>query len=66
MVKLHDIEKAITGLERDDLAKLRDWFDEFDAEVWDKQFEEDVKSGSLKDISEKAVSEFKQGRYKEI
>ncbi|MEO5358520.1 MAG: hypothetical protein H7844_14665 [Nitrospirae bacterium YQR-1] len=66
MVTLREIENAITALTRDDLIKLRDWFEEFDAELWDRQLEEDVKSGKLKMTSDKAVFEFKQGRYKTI
>ncbi|MBF0458582.1 MAG: hypothetical protein HQK99_11905 [Nitrospirae bacterium] len=66
METLNDIEKAITALMEDDLVRLRDWFDEFDAEVWDRQFEEDAKSDRLKIVSGIAVLEFKQGRYKRI
>ncbi|MBF0487638.1 MAG: hypothetical protein HQK98_05695 [Nitrospirae bacterium] len=66
METLNDIEKAITALTTGELARLRDWFDEFDAKGWDRQFEEDAKSGRLKQVSDMAVSEFKQGRYKKI
>ncbi|MBF0568226.1 MAG: hypothetical protein HQK95_05100 [Nitrospirae bacterium] len=60
------IENAISALTTGELARLRDWFDEFDAKVWDRQFEEDAKSGRLKQVSDMAVSEFKQGRYNKV
>ncbi|MEO5360036.1 MAG: hypothetical protein H7843_06250 [Nitrospirota bacterium] len=66
METLNDIEKAITTLTADELAKLRDWFDEFDANIWDRQFVEDAKSDRLKQVTDIAVLEFKQGRYKKI
>jgi len=39
---------------------------ESDWEAWDKQLEEDVKAGRLDHLSEKAVENFKAGRYYEI
>ncbi|MBF0556625.1 MAG: hypothetical protein HQK96_19065 [Nitrospirae bacterium] len=66
MRTLHDIEEAITGLTSDELSKLRDWFEEFDAGIWDRQFEEDAKSGRLKKVSDGAVKDYKNGRCKEI
>ncbi|GAN33229.1 MULTISPECIES: hypothetical protein [Candidatus Brocadia] len=41
-------------------------FEEFDAATWDKQIEEDVKSGRLDAIAEQAISDFKKGRFKEL
>lgn len=38
--------QTIEGLSADELARFREWFDEFDAEVWDRQFAEDAKSGN--------------------
>ena len=39
---------------------------EADWQAWDKQLEEDVKAGRLDHLSEKAVENFKAGRYYEI
>ncbi|MBF0607465.1 MAG: hypothetical protein SFH39_11150 [Candidatus Magnetobacterium sp. LHC-1] len=66
MMTLQEIEKAITDLSEDDFAKLRNWFEELDAEIWDRQFEQDATSGRLRVISEGAVRDFKSGKYKEI
>ena len=47
MVRLSDIENAIRQLPPDQLTALREWFAKFDAEAWDRQFEEDVRAGRL-------------------
>ena len=47
MRTVQEIEKAVSRLPLEELARFREWFDEFDAKVWDKQFEADAKSGKL-------------------
>ena len=47
MSSVQDIESAIRGLSRDDLADLRVWLAEFDADAWDRQIAEDAQSGKL-------------------
>ena len=61
-----DIEKAIEKLSEDDLSDLREWFYKFDNEVWDKQFESDVKAGKLDKLAEKAISDYHAGKCKEL
>ena len=39
---------------------------EAQAEVWDKQFEEDVKAGKLDRFAEEALADFRLGRCEEI
>ena len=63
---ISEIEQAITELSPEDLARFRQWFEEFDAQVWDEQFENDVKSGKLDRIADKAVDEYRAGKAKEL
>jgi hypothetical protein len=51
MLTVQELEKEIARLPLDDLARLRAWFDEFDAQIWDEQFETDVKSGKLDSLA---------------
>lgn len=44
---IQEIEQAITELDPDELARLREWFDEYYAQVWDEQIERDAASGRL-------------------
>jgi len=46
MSTIQEIEQAVSRLSFEELARFREWFDEFDARIWDRQFEEDAKSGS--------------------
>lgn len=66
MTTLHEIEKAISSLPVKELARFRSWFEEFDAALWDKRFEEDVKSGALDSLAKKSVADFEEGRFKEL
>ena len=49
MAIVQDLEKAVSNLPPEELAKFRSWFEEFDAGAWDEQFEKDAISQSLKD-----------------
>jgi len=48
------------------LARFRQWFDEFDAKVWDDKFERVSKSGRLDKPANKAVAAFRAGKAKEL
>lgn len=66
MISIKEIESAIEGLSKDELVAFREWFEEFDARIWDKQFEEDASSGKLDKLANQAVTDFKAGKCKEI
>ncbi len=66
MTKLEDIEKAIARLSPDELAKLRAWFEEFDARVFDEKIEKDAKSGKLDKLAADALADHKAGRSRRL
>ena len=66
MSSVEEIERAVSQLDRDQLAAFRRWFLEFDAEVWDRQFEEDVKAGRLDELGEEALTELREGRTRPL
>jgi hypothetical protein len=66
MTKLEDIEKAIAELSPDELAKLRAWFEEFDARVFDEKIERDAKSGKLDTLAAEARADHAAGRSREL
>ena len=66
MTTIVEIEKEISKLSPTRLAEFRAWFEEFDAAVWDKQFEEDAKSGKLDAIAQKSISDFRKGNFKTL
>ena len=66
MSTVHEIEQAIRGLEPQDLAALRDWFAAFDAELWDRQLEQDVAAGRLDRLAEEALRDLSEGRCTDL
>ncbi len=63
---VEEITKAIISLSKEDLARLRRWYDEFEARQWDQKFEADAKSGKLDRLAEKAINDFKSGQCSQI
>jgi hypothetical protein len=47
MSKIEDIQKAVEQLSADDLARFREWFEEFEARLFDEQIERGLKAGKL-------------------
>jgi hypothetical protein len=62
MSTIQEIEDAIRKLPAADLAALRAWFAEFDADAWDRQFERDVAAGRLDRLAEEALHDLHEGR----
>jgi len=63
---IDDLEKAVSKLAPQDLAKFRAWFEEFDAARFDAKIERDVESGKLDRLAEKAIADLHQGRAREL
>jgi len=63
---IHEIEQAITELSPREMARFREWFEEFDAQAWDEQFEHDANSGKLDKLANKAIADFNAGKAREL
>jgi hypothetical protein len=66
MSTVHEIESAVQNLSRSDLSSFRNWFLEFDAEAWEKQFEEDVGAGKLDALADEAIKDLREGRCTDL
>ena len=66
MKSIEEIESAIKNLPPEELTRLRKWYDEFEADQWDRQLEEDVHVGRLAQPSGQAVKDFHDGRCTEL
>jgi hypothetical protein len=62
MSTVTEIEAAISKLSREELVAFRDWFKEFDAAAWDRQFEQDAKAGRLDALADDALRDLREGR----
>jgi hypothetical protein len=66
MNTLKEAEQVVRQLSPEDLATFRAWFAEFDAENWDRQFEEDVATGKLDGLAEKALQHLRAGHCTDL
>lgn len=66
MRTVQDIAHAIRQLSPEDLAAFRSWFAEFDAAVWDRQWEAEVAAGRLDQLAEEALQECRAGRCTDV
>ena len=66
MSTVNEIESAVSKLSRDELHSFRSWFHEFDADAWDKQFEQDVHAGRLDALADEALRDFREGRCRDL
>jgi hypothetical protein len=62
MSPVEAIERQIAQLSPEELARLREWFANFDAAVWDRQLEADVQAGKLDSLAERALHAHAAGR----
>jgi hypothetical protein len=64
MSTVEEIEAAIESLPHDDFVRLLEWVRTRFNDEWDRQIEEDAKSGRLDRVAEDALSEYRAGRTK--
>jgi hypothetical protein len=62
MTTVADITGAVKRLPKKDLVRFRKWFAEFDARLWDEQFETDVAAGRLDALVREAKRDHRAGR----
>jgi hypothetical protein len=60
MMTVEDIQKAVSKLPSEELAKFRAWFEEFEADRFDRKIERDAKVGRLDSLAEKPPSELRK------
>jgi hypothetical protein len=66
MITVTEIEAAVKSLSRADLSRFRDWFLQFDAEAWDRQFAQDAETGKLDSLAEEALQDLLSGRCSDL
>ena len=66
MSTIKEIETAVRKLSRDELSAFRSWFLEFDADAWDRQFEQDMQAGRLDALANEALGELHDGRCTDL
>ena len=65
-MSVQEIETAITQLPSPELSQLAAWFEEYQADVWDRQIESDALAGRLDALGAEADREFEAGRCRPL
>lgn len=63
---VEEIENAIVLLPKNQLLKFRTWYENFNADSWDKQIESDINKGSLDSLANSAIAEHLAEKSKKI
>jgi hypothetical protein len=66
MSTVEEVESAVSGMSPEELSRFRKWFQQFDADSWDRQFEEDVAAGRLDRLADQAIEDYRAGRCTEL
>jgi hypothetical protein len=66
MTTAAEITTAVRRLPKRELARFRKWFTQFDAAIWDREFEEDVASGRLDELAREALRDERAGRTSDL
>jgi predicted NACHT family NTPase len=66
MKRLKQIQQTVLSLSTDDFRELYRWVIELDHMKWDKEIEEDSKSGLLDELADQAVADYKKRLSKRL
>jgi len=66
MSTVEEIERAVSQLPPDELARFRAWFEAFEAARFDEKIERNAEKGKLDRLAEEALAEFRKGNAREL
>jgi hypothetical protein len=61
-MSVKELESVVARLSPDELAAFAEWFDDFMADLWDREFVADVRDGKLDRLGQQADADFEAGR----
>jgi len=66
MAKLEQLETEITSLPEEEYRQFREWFLKVDWERWDKEIEEDSRTGKLDFLMQEALDAKKAKKLRDL
>jgi hypothetical protein len=66
MSPLVAVQDAVRALPAEDFNAFSSWFEQYEEQRWDRQIEQDQKSGPLRSLMEQARTDFEAGRCKPL
>ncbi len=61
-MSIEELESVVAGLSAAELARFSQWFEEFMADQWDRQIEQDMAAGRLDTALKRADDHYEAGR----
>ena len=62
-MSVEELQSAVSGLPADELARFSKWFEEFMADVWDRQIEQDMHAGRPDAALKRADEHHERGEW---
>ena len=66
MGAVEKLELLIKSLSPEELAHFREWFAEFDTQVWDRQIESDSAAGKLDRLIEESMADHRTNKSRPL
>ena len=66
MGAVEKLELLIKSLSREELAQFREWFAEFDAQIWDRQIESDAAAGKLDRLIDESMADHRANKFRPL
>jgi hypothetical protein len=66
MTTVPELQEAILGLSETDYSRLRRWLLDQDWELWEREFDEDVKAGKFDALASEALEAKAMGNLKDL
>lgn len=61
-MSVQELETAVTRLSKEELDAFSRWLEEYRADLWDKQIEEDARAGRFHAAGQRAKADYEAGR----
>jgi hypothetical protein len=65
-MSLQELQAAVAGLPADQLDAFLHWLEEYRADAWDRQIEEDVRAGRFEAVIRRVDEAFEAGECKPL
>jgi len=66
MGAVEKLELLIKNLSPEELAKFREWFADFDAQVWDRQIQSDAAAGKLDRLIDESMADHRANKTRPL
>jgi hypothetical protein len=65
-MEVEKLKEAVRHLSEREWQQFHAWYEEYAAELWDRQIERDIEAGALDDLAEEALRDLAAGTCTEL